>query len=288
MIEGRKAMAVAVGILLMASSAWAQQTPDAVRKPAAEQYLDTQNGLSLSDAIAGTLEREPALRAARAEIDAARAMRLQAGLRPNPILSFEQREQWDGEDNQTMVGVEWPLDLFRRGPRVAVADREAEAVNQSVADRARILVADVRLKYGEAAAAIRTLAIADELAVSAGRDLELRRSRVDEGASPPLERDMLDVEHRRLQSDLLLAEGTVEAAMIELKRLLGWSAKTPLRLRNTIDTLVAQQSAVVSPAATSDRPDVREADARLRLAGARIERARSEGRFDLSVFGSYM
>ena len=88
--------------------------------------------------------------------------------------------------------VEWPLDLFRRGPRVAVADREVEAVEQSVADRARMLVADVRVKYGEVAAAIRALAIADELAVSAERDLELRRSRVAEGASPPLERDMLE------------------------------------------------------------------------------------------------
>ncbi len=260
----------------------------APRKPAVEQYLDREKGISLSEAVAGALEREPGLRAARTEIEVARGMRVQAGLRPNPMLSFEQREQSNGEDNQTMAGVEWPLDLFRRGPRVAVADREAEAVEQSVADRARALVADVRLTYGEAAAAIRSLAIADELAASAERDLELRRSRVAEGASPPLERDMLDVEHRRLESDRLLAEGMVEAALIELRRLLGVSAATPLRLRDTIDTLVAQQSATRSLPGTVDRPDVREADARVRLAGARVERARSEGRLDMSVFGSYM
>lgn len=270
--------------VLMAADVYAQ----APRKPAVEQYLDREKGMSLSEAIAGALEREPELRAARTEIEAARGMRLQAGLRPNPMLSFEQREQWDGEDNQTMVGVEWPLDLFRRGPRVAVADREAEAVEQAVADRARMLIADVRLKYGEVAAAIRTLAIADELAGSAERDLGLRRSRVAEGASPPLERDMLDVEHRRLESDRLLAEGMVEAAMVELKRVLGVSAATPLRLRDTIDTLVAQESIARSTAANVERPDVREAAARVRLASARIERAQSEGRFDMSLFGSYM
>jgi cobalt-zinc-cadmium efflux system outer membrane protein len=288
MTERRKAIAVAVGILLSWSSVRAQQLPETARKSAAEQYLDRENGMSLSDAIASALEREPDLRAARAEIEIARGMRLQAGLRPNPMLAFEQREQTDGEDNQTMVGVEWPLDLFRRTPRVTVADRETEAVEQSVVDRTRLLVADVRLKYGDAAAAIRALSIADELARSAQRDLALRQSRVAEGASPPLERDMLDVEFRRLESDRLLAEGMVQSALIELKRLLGLPAVTPMRLRKTIDMLVAGEPASISTSGSAERPDVREADARVRLAGARIERAQSEGRFDVSLFGSYM
>jgi outer membrane protein, heavy metal efflux system len=260
----------------------------AARTPAVEQYVDRVNGMPLSEAIAGALEREPGLRASRSEIDAARGMRLQAGLRPNPMLSFERREQTNGEDNQTMIGVEWPLDLFRRGPRVAVADREAEAVEQSVAERERRLVADVRLKYGGAAAAIRALAIADELAGSAERDVELRRSRVTEGASPPLERDLLDVEYRRLDSDRVLAEGMVESALGELKRLLGVPSTTPIRLRDTLEALVAQESEGLSPPSNIQRPDVREADARVRLAEARIESARSEGRFDVSLFGAYM
>jgi cobalt-zinc-cadmium efflux system outer membrane protein len=284
----RNAMAVAVGMLLIGSSAWAQQAPGAVRTLALEPYLDRETGISVSEAISRALALQPELRAAREQIAIARGMRLQAGLRPNPTLSFEQRQQWDGEDNQTMVGLEWPLDLSRRGPRVAMATREVEAVEQSVADRARTLAADVRLKYGAVAAAIRALAIADELAVSAERDLESRRSRVAQGASPPLERDMLDVEYRRLESERLLVEGMVEAAMIELKRLLGSSAAAPLRIRDTIETLVADQSASLPSAASIERADVREADARMQLAGARIERARAEGGFDLSLFGSYM
>ena len=36
------------------------------------------------------------------------------------------------------------------------------------------------------------------------------------------------------------------------------------------------------------RSDVREADARVALADARIEQAHREGRADISVFGSYM
>jgi cobalt-zinc-cadmium efflux system outer membrane protein len=244
--------------------------------------------MSLSEAIAEAMEREPELRAARAEIEIGRGMRQQAGLRPNPMLSFEQREQTDGQDNQTMIGVEWPLDLFRRTARVRVAERETEAVEQSVADRTRALVADVRLKYGEAAAAIRALSIADELATAAQRDLTLRQSRVAEGASPPLERDILDVEFRRLESDRWLAEGMVQSALFELKQLLGLPATTSLRLRDTIDTLVARDAIALPTPARVERPDVREAGARVRLAEARIQRAQSEGRFDVTLFGSYM
>ena len=270
-------------IVLMAASVHAQ----APRDLAVERYLDRQAGLSLDDAIAGALERAPQLRAARADLEAARSMRLQANLKPNPMVSFERATQLSGEDTQTMAGVEWPLDLFRRNPRVAMADREIEAAEQSVNEDVRVLVADVRLKYGEAAAAIRALAIANELAASAERDVTLRRSRVAEGASPPLERDLLDVENRRLQSDRLVAEGRAETAMIELKRVLGLRAATPVRLRDTIDTLVARGTALPSSQLETERSDVRQADARVRLADARIARAGSEGRFDMSLLGSY-
>ncbi len=288
MRQVRTITALGLGVLALAVVAGAQQIPAIEGKAAAEQYLDRENGVSLSDAIAGALEREPTLRAARTEIEVARGMRLQAGLRPNPMMTFERREQSDGEDNQTLVGVEWPLDLFRRGPRVAVSDREAEAVEHSVADRARMLVADVRLKYGEAATALRALAVADNLAASAERDLVLKRARVEEGASPPLERDLLDVELRRLESERLLAQGAVEAALVELKRALGMRSETALRLRDTIDTLVSRVDPSASPTVIIERPDVREAEARVRLAGAREDRARSEGRFDMGLFGSYM
>ena len=40
--------------------------------------------------------------------------------------------------------------------------------------------------------------------------------------------------------------------------------------------------------AAAIRADVQEAEARIRVADAQIDRARREGRFDLSLFGSYM
>jgi cobalt-zinc-cadmium efflux system outer membrane protein len=255
----------------------------------AGQYVDPEGGVSLATALAMAIEREPSLRAARSEAEAARGMRVQAGLRPNPTVSLDQRQQPGGSDNQSAVDVEWPLDLFRRKARVELADREAEATEQSVADRQRLLTSEVRSRYGQAAAAVRELATAETLAMSALRDLNLRRSRVDEGASPPLERDLLDVDWRMLESEQLMAIGKAEAAMIDLKRILGLPAAAPMKLRETLETLVAAADVTPTPASPpGERPDVREAEARVQVADARIDRARSDGRFDVSLRGSYM
>jgi cobalt-zinc-cadmium efflux system outer membrane protein len=254
----------------------------------AEQYLDTEAGVSLTAAVAMAVEREPSLRAVRAQIDVARAMQVQAGLRPNPTVSLEQRHQPGGFDSQSAVDVEWPLDLFRRKARVTLADRQADVTQQSVADRRRLLTSEVRSRYGEVAAAVRELATAENLAASAQRDLNLRRSRVDEGASPPLERDLLDVDLRMLESERLMALGKTEAAMIELKRVLGLPANASMKLRDTLETLVMADVTPAPSSAPGDRADVREAEARVRVAEARIEQARSEGRFDVRLTGSYM
>ena len=257
------------------------------------RYRDPVRGLSLQEAITRAIDQEPSLRAARSEIEVARARRQQAGLRPNPAASFERREEPAGTDNQTVVGVEWPLDLFRRGGRMAVADGEVVATELAVTDRQRLLAADVRMRYGGVLAGVRESEILDEVVNTTRRQLALVRSRVDEGAAPPIERDLLDVELRRLESDRRLQAGRTEAAVFELKRLLGLAPDSPLTVRDTLEDVV-QRETRERPATLSDtakvqqRPDVREADARISIADARIDRAQREGRLDLSVYGNYV
>jgi hypothetical protein len=112
--------------------------------PLARRFVDPVNGLSLEQATARAIEQEPSLRAVRSQVDAALGAKLQASLRPNPSVSFERREEPGGMDNLTAVGVEWPLDLFRRSRRLAVADGEVTVARLSAADRERLLAADVR------------------------------------------------------------------------------------------------------------------------------------------------
>ena len=255
----------------------------------ASQYVDERSGLGLDAAIARALEREPSLRAVRSDIEAARGLQQQGGLRPNPTLTFERRDEPGGTDNLTSIGIQWPLDLFRREGRVQTAERGLQATQFAVADRERVLVAEVRMQYGVAAAAVRDVVVADELVAAAERQWDIVRARVDAGGTPPLERDLLEVELRRFEAGRLLAAGRADVAVVQLKQLLGMSPDEPLLLRETLEVLVTGSSAAsVAPVAIATRPDVREAEARVALADARVDQAHREGRLDVSLFGTYM
>jgi cobalt-zinc-cadmium efflux system outer membrane protein len=287
----RIASSVLIATLLIGVSTSAQ-TPGS-QTPSAGGFVDPANGLTLEQAITRAIEQEPSLKAARSEVEAAQGTKIQASLRPNPSVSFERREEPGGTDSLTTVAVEWPLDLFRRDGRIAVADREVATAQLTVADRQRVLAADVRTRYGDVLATIRDLALFDEIVAATQNQFDLLRSRVEEGASPPLERDLLDVELRRVQAERLLLMARTETAVFELKRVLGMKADATLTVRDTFDALVQRESAGAPqvPDASStveQRADVREAAARVETAVAKIDRARSEGRFDVNLFGNYM
>jgi cobalt-zinc-cadmium efflux system outer membrane protein len=282
---------VLIAMLLTGVSSSAQSSGGQV--PLAGTFVDPANGMSLEQAIALAIEQEPTLRAVRSQVEVAHGTKLQASLRPNPSVSFERRQEPGGTDNLTTVGLEWPLDLFRRSGRVAVADREIATAQLDVADRERVLAADVRTRYGDVLSTIRDLALFDEIVAATQNQYDLLRSRVEQGASPPLERDLLDIELRRVQADRLLQTARTEAAVFELKRMLGMKADAALAVRDTFEALVQRESAVATQVrdistTVEQRADVREAAARIETAVAKIDRAQSESRFDVSLFGSYM
>ena len=207
--------------------------------------MDPVSGLGRSSrAIAQALEHEPSLRGARTDIDVARGMRVQAGLRPNPTVSFYAAGgTMAARIRQTRIEVAWPLDLFRQAGRVGVAEREIEAARHAVADRERLLAADVRTEVRQtwprpfASSRCSTTCSPRRRAQHA-----LVAARVEQGATPPLERDMLRVELQRLESDRLLQSGAVERALIELKRTLGMAADVPLKIRDDLEQLVQREA----------------------------------------------
>ena len=285
----RRIISVLWGAAALAAPAHGQDAAE--RVPLARSYVDESTGLGLDAAIARAHEREPSLRAVRAEVAAARGRREQAGLRPNPSVTAEHRAEPAGTDALTSVELSLPLDLFRRRGRVHTADRELQATQWQVTDRERLLAADVRMQYGVAAGWAREVAVADDVVGTAQRQLAVVRARVEAGRTPPLEGDLLEVDVRRLETLRLLAAGRADAALVQLKRLLGMTPDEPLLLRETLETLVASRTAAAphdSSVAAASRPDVREAEVRVLLADARIDEARREGRIDVSLFGAYM
>jgi cobalt-zinc-cadmium efflux system outer membrane protein len=282
----------AIGIVIVSVGVHAQ-LPGGKTQETSTTYLDPVNGLTLDDAVARALEREPTLRSSRAQLEVARGLQAQAGLHPNPSLSFSQQEEPAGTDNQTRVEIQWPLDLFRKSGRVAVADREVDAAQQATADRTRLLAASVRVKYGEVVTAVRTLSVTEEVVAATTRQRTLVAARVEQGAAPPLDRDMLRVEVQRLEAERLVQAGNVERRLVELKRLLGLPPDAALSLRGSLEQLVMREQMLAASAATdleatASRPDVRQAEAQIAVADAQVDRTRREGQFDVSLFGMYM
>lgn len=251
------------------------------------QGVDPVQGMSLSQAITTALVREPSARAARADVDIARGARLQAGARPNPTVSVERRQEAPGPDSATEAAIEWPLDLFRRAARIAVADADVAVAEHEEAEARRQLAADVAAAYGDVAAAMRELAITDDVLTAATNQLELLRARAAQGSTPTLDRDMVDVDVRRIQVERIAHAALVDVALLRLKRLLGISPEAPLRVTQTLEDLLTPGDGATDTQPTS-RSDVQASEARLLAADARVAEARRDARPEVTVYGSYM
>lgn len=282
--------------LLSAYAAPLAQTPSTYDstntrpQTALSRYLDQTNGLTADDAVAYALAHNGELQAARKEIDAARAMVKQARLRANPKLDLDGTRQINGKDNTLMAGAMLPLELGGRRPaRIAVAEREVEVREREVANRERILAAEIRLKFGEALAQALKLSFTDELVEANQQSFNLIAARVVAGATPPLEQNMALVEINRLRSMREGGAGKVEVSMFELRNLIGMRPEEPLRLRGDFNHLVDQLPtlAEATERALRERPDLQAFRAVEKLAAARIEQARAEGRLDASVSAGY-
>ena len=234
------------------------------------------------------LERAPELRAARADIAVAAGQVTQAGLRLNPVAVSSQ-EQGSGGTMNTIVGVEWPLDLFRRSARTATAERASDVTSLAVRERERLLAAAVREQAGRLLVARRILEVTNEALSEARRTRDLVDRQVTEGRAPKLDSNLAALEALQVEAEAALATGEAEAAMIELKALAGLPPDAPLVIRDSLESLVisAPVPRLTPAAAMETRPDIREALARMSFADAQTEEARRAGAFDVTVVGAY-
>jgi cobalt-zinc-cadmium efflux system outer membrane protein len=284
-----------IAILLMSgqiSTIVSAQTQNTLQTETASlpRYLDQINGTTADEAVRIALENNGELNAARKELDAARALVKQAKLRPNPSVEFSRSEQIGGRDNDTMIAGSLPLELGgRRRTRVNVAEAELNLREKEVADRERLLAAEVRTKFGEALAQTLKLKLIEDLLESALQGFRLVQARVAEGKTAPLEENMTLVEVNRLRSMRETETGRTEIAFLELRNLLGMKPEEPLRLRGDFTNLVSPLPSLseATTNALQTRPDLMAMLAMENLAQTQIEQARAGGRLDASVNAGY-
>ena len=283
--------AIALLLLLFAVRAPAQTPTTSPDRPAPSgRFIDQTSGLTADDLVAHALSHNLELQAARKEIDAAKAMVKQARLRANPKVDIGVSQNITGTDHTIDAGGMLPLELGgRRSARITVAERQVEVREREFANNERLLAGEVRMKFGETLAQSLKLSLTDERIESNQQSFNLVAARVTEGATAPLEQNMVLVELNRLRSQRESAEGKLETLMLDLKNLIGMPPEEPLRLRGDFDHLVDQLPSLTEATdrALRERPDLLGARAMESWADARIEQARSEGRLDASLSAGY-
>jgi cobalt-zinc-cadmium efflux system outer membrane protein len=250
--------------------------------------------MTADDLVRHALAANADLAAARLDIERRRARLLQAGLRPNPALDFEQQNGVSNSPGEraTTVGISLPLELGgKRQRRIDLARAELEATESEVADRERRLANAVLAAHAEALAALHELSITEELNTVDIEGVRVVEARVNEGDAAPLELNLLRVEVDRLRSRRSLIEGRLRAAMLKLQSLAGMPLDRPLRLRESLPAVApieppgSLESAIETALRT--RPDLKLARLEEEVAQAGLRLARAQAMPDLSLFARY-
>ncbi|WP_443478425.1 TolC family protein [Novosphingobium aerophilum] len=239
--------------------------------------------LTLDDAVAAAGGSAPAMDAGRAGIDAAKAGRTVAGLRPNPVAQGQIENiigtgPYSGvRSNETTVGFMQTLELGgKRSARVAVASAELSRAELQAA----IIAADVRLQvtqlYVEAVSAERRFVTAKDQARIAGDALRAAGVRVQAGRASPLEQQRADVARVNAEANVERQNRLASAARANLERRIGRAFNGPLDVA-LLDRLPATSASYgpsepISPQGTlalaAADADLAIADAGVRLAKA--------------------
>jgi len=177
--------------------------------------------LSLDDALGIAAQNNPMLRGARADADASQGTFIQAGVRPNPEISFLQ-EGFGGTERTTTALVNQTVELGgKRRARQDVASYGREVALASLDGRAAALRSDVVVAFYGLLASQRHLQVAQESAAIALRSAELAEKRARAGKVSPVEATKARVAATGVQIEFAKARIRVSTAVEKLANVTG-------------------------------------------------------------------
>ena len=231
--------------------------------------------LTLAVAIRNALESNPALSAARREVEATEGARMQAGVFQNPTLSA-QIEDLKRDTRTTTVLLSQPIELGgKRGARIDAAERGIDIARAQLEVRSAELRADVTAAFFAALIAQERVQLAQRSLELAGRGSQAASNRVRAGKVSPIEETKARVAEAGVRLELVQAQGELRTGLTQLQLLMA----RPMVARALDGDAVAMPAAV--PAETlearlRDAPSMRQArlDVRRFAALAELERAK--------------
>ncbi len=227
--------------------------------------------LTLDQAIARALAANPQLRATALDVAIAAGGRRQAGLFPNPELSYVQEGTQSGTRTRTMQ-LSQPLELGgKRAARIRLADSEQRLATGALDLARRDLRSDVMIAYFEALAAQEAVRLAQASLDVAGKAADAAAKRVAAGRVSPVEQDRARV--AQAGARLEVAQARAESA-IALARLMAWWGETSPA--STAPTLALPQPDLSPAPALADLEAGLATSPQLRRARLQVEREQAQ------------
>ncbi len=222
-----------------------------------KSYAVPANTITLNAAIEKALANSPRIMASRAARQASHGERKQAGLLPNPELSFEAENiagkgPYRGADSAELTyGVSQQIEIGgKRSARIGMAEKGAAIAGQSLIATKLDIIRDVTIAYAEAVAAREQVKLAAEQKELSADVLENVKQRVNAAAAPLIQKSKAEVAYSTSLIALDKAEREAEATKRSLASLWGdenikfdldssafFSISEPLELNNLTEML---------------------------------------------------
>lgn len=218
----------------------------------------------MDQALEAAFSNNPELAAAQWDIGIAQGDLQQAGLMPNPQVS------WEAEDTRrnsrtTTVLINQQIELGgKRGARVDVASRNQDAVGIELERKRNVLRADVIQAFSSSSTAQQRVLLARQSLELAERGLRVAQGRIKSGKTSPVEGTRAEVQLSEVRLELRRAERDEASALQQLALVMG----APLPVFLVVGDSSRSMPAVPDPLLLLDRID---RTAELRLAALQID-----------------
>lgn len=247
--------------------------------------LRAQETLTLEQAIERARTRAPLILAAKARVDEARGRLTGASLlfQRNPEIDVVAGRRRVSQRTDFEVGISQTFELGgKRSARIAGASAGVDSALAEQQNTLRLLLADVARAYVRAAAADQR-ALVFRAAEQSATDFERSmQRRLDVGDVPVLDVNLARSAAARTRAETRSAEAEREAALGDLRILLGMQASEPLATVTNLSWKLdfSDQEEI---AKALDRPDLKVLAAELREAEAQIRLGRAMNSPDLTA-----
>ncbi len=260
----------------------------------AAEFFEPRGDLTLSDAIASALQRNPSLRNAEFEIRAADARITQAGLRPNPELgvtleNFGGRGSLRGTDSlESTLTLSQVIELGgKRGRRVDVASFGRDTVSLERNAQQLDVLADVTRRFIDVAEQQQQLLLTRRATELTDKTLSAITQRVEAARAPEAEKSRATIALGRSRLEEQQAVQTLLSAHRRLAAL--WGSTDPRFGDAKADLFdlppVANFEALMAKLKTN--PDFLRFASEARLRDAEWQLAMAQAKSDVTVGGGF-